>query len=105
MPLPQPISRMLERLCGLLDIAEVVRGRFASGRPQYRPAATVPRLAEWYAQMAVSLRSTLKRNGVGLPACDRAALQRRLPPRDEYRVEVSAIKWGGPQVARVPVQG
>jgi len=30
---------------------------------------------------------------VGLPACDGAALQRRLAARDEYRVEVPVIEW------------
>ena len=38
-----------------------------------------------------------------LPACDAAALQRRL--YDEYRVEVPVIEWNGRQLARVSVQG
>ena len=48
---------------------------------------------EWYAQMAA----------FPLPACDGAALQRRL--YDEYRVEVPVIEWGGRQLVRVSVQG
>jgi hypothetical protein len=38
-----------------------------------------------------------------LPACDAAALQRRL--YGEYRVEVPTIEWGGRQLVRVSVQG
>jgi isopenicillin-N epimerase len=38
-----------------------------------------------------------------LPACDGAALQRRL--YDEYRVEVPIIEWNGRQLVRVSVQG
>jgi len=52
-----------------------------------------PDSPEWYAQMAA----------FPLPACDGAALQRRL--YDEYRVEVPIIEWGGRQYVRVSVQG
>ena len=52
-----------------------------------------PDSPEWYAQMAA----------FPLPACDGAALQRRL--YDEYRVEVPIIEWGGRQLVRVSVQG
>jgi isopenicillin-N epimerase len=38
-----------------------------------------------------------------LPACDAAALQRRLC--DEYRVEAPVIEWNGWQLVRVSVQG
>ena len=38
-----------------------------------------------------------------LPACDAAALQRRL--WEEYLVEVPVIEWGGRQLVRVSVQG
>ena len=50
-------------------------------------------------QMAAFLLCTPERSGVesrvGLPACDSAALQRRL--YDEYRVEVLVIEWTGRQ--------
>jgi isopenicillin-N epimerase len=52
-----------------------------------------PDSPEWYAQMAA----------FPLPACDAAALQRRL--YDEYRVEVPVIEWSGRQLVRVSVQG
>lgn len=52
-----------------------------------------PDSQEWYAQMAA----------FPLPACDGAALQRRL--YDEYRVEVPIIEWNGRQLVRVSVQG
>ena len=48
---------------------------------------------QWYAQMAA----------FPLPACDAAALQRRL--YDEYHIEVPIIEWGGRQLVRVSVQG
>ena len=38
-----------------------------------------------------------------LPACDGAALKRRL--YDEYRVEVPITEWGDKQLVRVSVQG
>jgi len=38
-----------------------------------------------------------------LPACNAAALQRRL--YDEYHVEVPIINWNGRQLVRVSVQG
>jgi isopenicillin-N epimerase len=50
-------------------------------------------LHAWYAQMAA----------FPLPACNAAALQRRL--YDEYRVEVPVIDWNGRQLVRVSVQG
>jgi isopenicillin-N epimerase len=52
-----------------------------------------PDSPEWYAQMAA----------FPLPACDAAALQRRL--YEEYRVEVPIIEWNGRQLVRVSVQG
>jgi isopenicillin-N epimerase len=52
-----------------------------------------PDSPDWYAQMAA----------FPLPACDGAALQRRL--YDEYRVEVPLIEWNGRQLVRVSVQG
>jgi isopenicillin-N epimerase len=52
-----------------------------------------PDSPEWYAQMAA----------LPLPACDGAALQRRL--YDEYRIEVPVIIWNGRQFVRVSVQG
>jgi isopenicillin-N epimerase len=52
-----------------------------------------PDSSEWYAQMAA----------FALPACDTAALQRRL--YDEYRVEVPITEWNGRQLVRVSVQG
>ena len=52
-----------------------------------------PDSPEWYAQMAA----------FPLPACDGAALQRRLS--DDYRVEVPIIEWNGRQLVRVSVQG
>jgi isopenicillin-N epimerase len=52
-----------------------------------------PDSPEWYAQMAA----------FPLPACDAAALHRRLC--DEYRVEVPVIEWNGRQLVRVSVQG
>ena len=52
-----------------------------------------PDSPEWYAQMAA----------FPLPACDGAALQRRLC--EEYRVEVPVIEWNGRQLVRVSVQG
>ena len=52
-----------------------------------------PDSREWYAQMA----------SFPLPACDGAAIQRRL--YDEYRVEVPVIEWNGRQLVRVSVQG
>ena len=52
-----------------------------------------PDSPEWYAQMAA----------FALPACDGAALQRRL--YDEFRVEVPIVEWGGRQLVRVSVQG
>jgi isopenicillin-N epimerase len=55
--------------------------------------AICPDSPEWYAQMAA----------FPLPACDGAALQRRL--YDEYRVEVPVIEWNGRQLVRVSVQG
>ena len=62
-----------------------------------------PNSPEWYAQMAAFLLCTPERSGVGLPACDGVALQRRL--YDEYRVEVPIIEWGCRQLMRVSVQG
>jgi isopenicillin-N epimerase len=59
-----------------------------TGQPGICPASP-----EWYAQMAA----------LPLPACDGAALQRRL--YDEYRVEVPVIEWNGRQLLRVSVQG
>jgi isopenicillin-N epimerase len=50
-------------------------------------------LHAWYGQMAA----------FPLPACDGAALQRRL--YDEYRVEAPVINWNGGQLLRVSVQG
>jgi isopenicillin-N epimerase len=50
-------------------------------------------LHAWFAQMAA----------FPLPACDAAALQRRLC--EEYRVEVPIIEWNGGQLVRVSVQG
>ncbi len=38
-----------------------------------------------------------------LPACEGAALQRRL--YDEYRIEVPVIEWNGRQFVRVLVLG
>jgi isopenicillin-N epimerase len=58
-----------------------------TGLPQICPDAP-----EWYVQMAA----------FPLPACDAAALQRRL--WDEYR-EVPNIEWNGRQLVRVSVQG
>ena len=52
-----------------------------------------PDSPDWYAQMAA----------FPLPACDGAALQRRL--YDEYRVEVPLIEWNGLQLVRVSIQG
>jgi isopenicillin-N epimerase len=52
-----------------------------------------PDSPEWYAQMAA----------LPLPACDGAALQRRL--YDEFHVEVPIIEWGGRQFVRVSAQG
>jgi len=52
-----------------------------------------PDSPEWYAQMAA----------LPLPACDAAALQRRL--YDEHRVEVPIIERNGKQFVRVSVQG
>lgn len=52
-----------------------------------------PDSPEWYAQMAAFL----------LPACDGAALKRRL--YDEYRVEVPITEWRDRQLVRVSVQG
>jgi len=52
-----------------------------------------PYSPELYAQMAA----------FPLPACDAAALQRRL--YDEYRVEVPVIEWNGRQLVRASVQG
>ena len=52
-----------------------------------------PDSPEWYWQMAAFL----------LPACEGAALQRRL--YDEYRVEVPIIEWNGRQLVRVSIQG
>ena len=52
-----------------------------------------PNSPEWYAQMAA----------FPLPACDAAALQRRL--YDEHRVEVPIIDRNGRQFVRVSVQG
>ena len=48
---------------------------------------------EWYAQMAA----------FPLPACDAAALKRRL--YDEYRIEVPVIEWNGRRLLRLSVQG
>jgi len=48
-----------------------------------------PDSPEWYAQMAT----------IPLPACD-AELKRRLAERDDYRIEVPIIEWGGRQFAR-----
>ena len=62
-----------------------------------------PNSPEWYAQMAAFLLCTPERSGVGLPACDGVALQRRL--YDEDRVEGPIIEWGGRQLMRVSVQG
>jgi isopenicillin-N epimerase len=56
-------------------------------------APICPDSPQWYAQMAA----------FPLPACDAAALQRRL--YDEYRVEVPIIEWNGRQFVRVSVQG
>jgi isopenicillin-N epimerase len=73
------------------------------GRGMPRPyEAICPDSPEWYAQMAA----------FPLPACDAAALQRRL--YDEHRVEVPVIEWpvpcgpgtgNGRQLVRVSVQG
>jgi len=52
-----------------------------------------PDSPEWCAQMAA----------FPLPACDAAALQRRL--YEEYRVEVPIIEWNGRQLLRVSIQG
>jgi isopenicillin-N epimerase len=52
-----------------------------------------PDSPEWYVQMAA----------FPLPACDGAALQRRL--YDEYGVEVPVIEWNGRQLLRVSIQG
>ena len=52
-----------------------------------------PDAPEWYAQMAA----------LTMPACDAAALQRRL--YEEYRVEVPIIEWNGRQFVRVSIQG
>lgn len=52
-----------------------------------------PDSPEWYAQMAAFL----------LPACDGAALKRRL--YDEYQVEVPITEWRDRQLVRVSVQG
>jgi len=52
-----------------------------------------PDSPEWYGQMAA----------FPLPACDAAALQRRL--YDEHRVEAPVIEWNGRQLVRVSVQG
>jgi isopenicillin-N epimerase len=52
-----------------------------------------PDSPEWYAQMAA----------FPLPACDAAALQRRL--WEEYRIEVPIIERNGRQLVRVSVQG
>ena len=66
----------------------------AQGDHKGRPyEAICPDSPEWYAQMAA----------FPLPACDAAALQRRL--WEEYRVEVPVIEWGGRQLVRVSVQG
>jgi isopenicillin-N epimerase len=51
-----------------------------------------PDSAEWYAQMAA----------LPLPACDGAALQRRL--WEEHRIEVPITEWNGRQLVRVSVQ-
>ena len=51
-----------------------------------------PDSAEWCTQMAA----------FPLPACDAAALQRRL--YDEFRVEVPVVEWNGRQLLRVSVQ-
>jgi isopenicillin-N epimerase len=51
-----------------------------------------PDSPEWYAQMAT----------FPLPACDGAALQRRL--YDEHRIEVPIIDWGGRQFVRISIQ-
>jgi isopenicillin-N epimerase len=50
-------------------------------------------LHAWYAQMA----------SLPLPACDAAALQRRL--YDEYRIETPIIDWNGRQFVRVSIHG
>lgn len=42
---------------------------------------------------------------IPLPPCDAEELKRRLAERDEYRVEVPIITWGGKQFVRVSVQG
>jgi len=55
--------------------------------------AICPDSPEWFAQMAA----------FPLPACDAAALQRRL--WEEHRVEVPIIEWNGRQLVRVSVQG
>jgi isopenicillin-N epimerase len=63
------------------------------GRGMPRPyEAICPDSAEWYAQMAA----------FPLPACDGAALQKRL--YGEYSVEVPVIEWGGRQLVRVSMQ-
>jgi isopenicillin-N epimerase len=51
-----------------------------------------PDSPEWYAQMAA----------FPLPACDAAALQRRL--WEEYRIEVPIIQWHGREFVRVSIQ-
>jgi isopenicillin-N epimerase len=52
-----------------------------------------PDSPQWYAQMAA----------LALPACDAAAVKRRL--YEEFAVEVPVIEWGGRQWVRVSVQG
>ena len=66
-------------------------GEVVAGAPHRE--GICPDLPEWYAQMAA----------FPLPACDAAALQRRL--YDEYRVEVPIIEWHGRQFVRVSIQG
>jgi isopenicillin-N epimerase len=52
-----------------------------------------PDSPQCYAQMAA----------FPMPACDGAALQRRL--YDDYRIEMPIIEWGRRQLVRVSVQG